>query len=94
MLSWFETPVPVTWHINFDSDREETMETTYRCRQHVLSLTAKGLTSGEVSAHIAEIYDSPVSKETIWRITGGMAKPAARSHLRGDLHKPCTRKDT
>jgi putative transposase len=35
----------------------------------VLSLTAKGLTSGEISAHIAEIYDASVSKETISRIT-------------------------
>ena len=35
----------------------------------VLSLTAKGLTSGEISAHLAEIYDASVSKETISRIT-------------------------
>lgn len=35
----------------------------------VLSLTAKGLTSGEVSAHFAEIYGASVSKETISRIT-------------------------
>jgi putative transposase len=35
----------------------------------VLSLTAKGLTSGEVSAHLAEIYEASVSNETISRIT-------------------------
>lgn len=35
----------------------------------VLSLTAKGLTSGEISAHFAEIYGTSVSKETISRIT-------------------------
>ena len=35
----------------------------------VLSLTAKGLTSGEISAHFAEIYDTSLSKETISRIT-------------------------
>ncbi len=35
----------------------------------VLSLTAKGLTSGETSAHFAEIYGTSVSKETISRIT-------------------------
>jgi len=37
--------------------------------QIVLSLTARGLTSGEVSAHFAEVYGSSVSKETISRIT-------------------------
>jgi len=37
--------------------------------QMVLSLTARGLTSGEISAHLAEVYGSQVSKETICRIT-------------------------
>ena len=37
--------------------------------QIVLSLTARGLTSGEVSAHLAEVYGASVSKETISRIT-------------------------
>jgi putative transposase len=35
----------------------------------VISLTAKGLTTGEVSAHLAEIYGANVSKETISTIT-------------------------
>lgn len=35
----------------------------------VLSLYAKGLTSGEISAHFAEIYGASVSKETVSRIT-------------------------
>ena len=35
----------------------------------VLSLYARGLTTGEVSAHFAEIYGVSVSKETISRIT-------------------------
>jgi putative transposase len=35
----------------------------------VLSLYAKGLTTGEISAHFAEIYGVSVSKETISRIT-------------------------
>ena len=35
----------------------------------VLSLYAKGLTTGEISAHFAEIYGTLVSKETISRIT-------------------------
>jgi transposase-like protein len=35
----------------------------------VLSLTAKGLTTGEISAHFAEIYGASVSKEMVSRIT-------------------------
>ncbi len=31
----------------------------------VLSLVAKGLTTGEVQAHLAEIYGTEVSRETI-----------------------------
>ena len=37
--------------------------------QIVLSLYAKGLTTGEISAHFAEIYGASVSRETISRIT-------------------------
>jgi transposase-like protein len=37
--------------------------------QVVISLYAKGLTTGEISAHFAEIYGASVSKETISRIT-------------------------
>lgn len=35
----------------------------------VLSLTAKGLTTGEISAHLAEVYGTSVSKDTISTIT-------------------------
>src|SRR6478735_1658076 len=35
----------------------------------VLSLYAKGLTTGEISAHFADIYGASVSKDTISRIT-------------------------
>ena len=35
----------------------------------VSSLYAKGLTTGEISAHFAEIYGASVSKETVSRIT-------------------------
>ncbi|MEU1430720.1 IS256 family transposase, partial [Nocardia sp. NPDC005746] len=35
----------------------------------VLSLTAKGATTGEISAHFAEIYGTSVSKDTISTIT-------------------------
>jgi len=35
----------------------------------VLSLYAKGMTTGEISAHFAEIYGASISKETVSRIT-------------------------
>jgi len=35
----------------------------------VISLTAKGLTTGEVQAHLAEVYGSDVSRETISKVT-------------------------
>lgn len=35
----------------------------------VLSLSARGLTTGEISAHFAEVYGSSVSKETVSKIT-------------------------
>ena len=35
----------------------------------VLSLTARGLTTGEISAHFAEVYGASVSKETVSKIT-------------------------
>jgi transposase-like protein len=48
----------------------------------VLSLTAKGLTTGEIAAHFEEVYGAKVSKDTISRITdkvvGEMAEWANR----------------
>lgn len=35
----------------------------------MLSLYARGLTTGEISAHFAAIYGASVSKDTISRIT-------------------------
>ncbi|MDX6328312.1 MAG: putative transposase, partial [Streptomycetaceae bacterium] len=35
----------------------------------VLSLSAKGLTHGKISAHLAEVYGAEVSKQTISNIT-------------------------
>lgn len=40
----------------------------------ILSLTARGLTTGEISAHFAEIYGASVSKDTISRITDKVAE--------------------
>ena len=37
--------------------------------QIVLSLTARGLTTGEISAHFAEVYGASISKDTISKIT-------------------------
>ena len=36
----------------------------------VLSLSAKGLTTGEISAHFADVYGASVSKDMVTRITG------------------------
>ena len=44
----------------------------------VISLSAKGLTHGEIAAHLAEVYGAEVSKQTISTITNrvmdGMAE--------------------
>src|SRR5690348_9684403 len=48
----------------------------------VVSLSAKGLTHGEIAAHLQEIYGAEVSKQTITAITGrvmeGMAEWQSR----------------
>ena len=64
--------------IDVPRDRESTFEPQIvKKRQRrltevdeiVLSLYAKGLTTGEISAHFSEIYGASVSKETVSRIT-------------------------
>jgi putative transposase len=64
--------------IDVPRDRDGTFEPqTVKKRQRrltgvdemVISLCAKGLTTGEISAHLAEVYDARVSKETISKIT-------------------------
>lgn len=64
--------------IEVPRDRESTFEPQIvRKRQRrigdvdeiVLSLYAKGLTTGEISAHFADIYGASISKETVSRIT-------------------------
>jgi len=68
--------------------------------QMVLSLSAKGLTHGEISAHLEEIYEAKVSKETITRITdsvtrddGGVAEPAPRGGVPGGVRRRDLRED-
>lgn len=60
----------------------------------VLSLTAKGLTTGEVAAHFHDIYGATVSKDTISRITDkggrgddGVVQPVPRCGLPGRVHR-------
>jgi putative transposase len=48
----------------------------------VLSLYAKGLTTGEISAHFAEIYGASVSKETVSRIARATSSWASLSNLK------------
>src|SRR5215831_4825485 len=64
--------------VNVPRDREGTFEPQIvKKRQRrlnevdeiVLSLYAKGLTTGEISAHFAEIYGASISRETVSRIT-------------------------
>lgn len=64
--------------IDVPRDREGTIEPQIVKRRQrrlsdvdevVLSLYAKGLTTGEISAHFSEIYGASVSKETVSRIT-------------------------
>jgi putative transposase len=59
----------------------------------VISLSAKGLTHGEISAHLAEVYGAAVSKQTISTITDrvleGMAEWQSRP-LDAALTAGCT----
>jgi putative transposase len=48
----------------------------------VLSLSARGLTTGEISAHFAQIYGASVSKETISRITDRVVEEMAEWQTR------------
>ncbi len=59
-----------------------------------ISLYAKGLTTGDISAHFAEVYGASISKDTISRITDRVveemqawtSRPLAPG-LRGGLHR-------
>ena len=83
-------------------DREGSFEPVIvKKRQHrlsdvdavVLSLYARGLTTGEISAHFAEIYGASVSKDTVSRITengrghAGVVLPAVAAGVCGGLHR-------
>ncbi len=54
--------------------------------QIVLSLTARGLTTGEVSAHFAEVYGASFGKDTISRIADRVLE-----EMTDWLHRPLDR---
>jgi putative transposase len=49
----------------------------------VISPCAKGLTTGEISAHLAEVYGTDVSRETISKITDAVIED-----MTAWLHRP------
>jgi transposase-like protein len=72
--------------IDVPRDRAGTFEpATVRKRQRrlegvdamVISLSAKGLTTGEIEAHLAEVYGAKVSRETISTITDAVLEDMA-----------------
>jgi transposase-like protein len=48
----------------------------------ILSLYARGLTTGEISDHFADIYGAAVSKDTVSRITDRVVEEMAARHSR------------
>ena len=67
-------PVPLDVPRDRDGSFEPQLVKKRQRRLHgvdemVISLTAKGLTTGEVSAHLAEVYGTSVSRETVSKIT-------------------------
>ena len=48
----------------------------------VISLAAKGLTTGEIAAHFQDVYGAEVSKDTISRITDAVIEELAASQSR------------
>jgi transposase-like protein len=44
---------------------------------NVISLYAKGMTTGDIQAHLAEIYDTDISRDTISRITNAVIEDMA-----------------
>ena len=93
-------PAPSTGQVGIDvpRDRAGTFEPQIvRTRQRrltgvdeiVLSLYAKGLTTGEISAHFAEIYGVSVSRETISRITDKVIEEVQAWQQRAAARRMC-----
>jgi putative transposase len=77
-LSWIEIAVSRDW----DGSFEPKLVTKHQRRLSgigdlLISLSAKGLTTAEIAAHLAEVYGAEVSKQTISaisdRVLEGMA---------------------
>ena len=65
-----ELEVPRDWDASFEPVIVPKRKRRLGGLDHmVCSLSAKGLTHGDISAHLFEIYGSAVSKETVTRIT-------------------------
>ncbi len=45
---------------------------------NVISLYAKGMTTGDIQAHLPEIYDTEISRETISKITDRSSRTCSR----------------
>ena len=54
----------------------------------VISLAAKGLTTGEIGAHLADVYGAEVSKDTISRITDRVLEKLGAWQSRGSRSHP------
>lgn len=50
----------------------------------VISPTARGLTTGEVEAHLAEVYSTHVARATISKITVRSARPPVTQTIQHD----------
>jgi putative transposase len=75
-------PVPLDVPRDRDSSFEPQLVKKRQRRLHgvdemVISLTAKGLTTGEVQAHLAEVYGTNVSRETISKVTDAVLEEMA-----------------
>ena len=71
-------PVPLDVPRDRDSSFEPQLAKKCQRRRHgvdemIISLTAKGLTTGEVQAHLAEVYGTSVSRETISKVTDAVS---------------------
>src|SRR6201982_4034577 len=72
------SPIPGPVEISVPRDRDSSFEPKIVAKRQrrltgvdelVISLSAKGLTHGEIAAHLAEVYGAEVSKQTITAIT-------------------------
>ena len=66
----------------------------------VISLYTKGMTTGDIQAHLADVYDTDISRDRISRITDAVIEDLlawqsrpARSDLPGDLDRRDRRQD-